>query len=502
MKGFDKQVAEKSAILLVLPILFLIYALFPVKSSSSDAYAFAYEIREQIELFSPHHLLYNSTGHLWVYILSFAGFTDVMASLKIMNAFAAVIALIILNSIMKIRGVRTYERFGWIMISGFSWGVMRFATENEAYILPIIFSLAGSYYAGIYLSSGTAKSLLLSGLFSAIGVLMHQVHFFWWLALLTGLFMKQNSGKKVLLFLLPSLIVPIAYVLVLILENEAAISLGKYVGFIFSDFKEESVSLTVSLTGFILTPISLFRTFFQVHGYVFNLIRENLLYLIPAFLSVSIFTLTVINTIRKRSVTRRIPADLFIKVHLLAFVLHILIAFLSSGNAEFMVMLPFLSVLILSSIITIHERVLFAISISFLVWNLSFGLLPLHYHSLRDDEMVTAYLAESNEKNLSVFAVVEDKPMIENRLRYYSGKDADNIFSIRNSETIEFSGMIDSLLAAGTIVVTNCIERPATISRASFFPHNGTGIFDNYTRIITDSTNSLSGRYYVHRIIK
>jgi len=278
------------------------------------------------------------------------------------------------------------------------------------------------------------------------------------------------------------------------------LSAGKYVGFILSDFKEESVSLTVSLTGFILTPISLFRTFYQVHGYVFNMIRDNLLYLIPALLSGALLVYSAIYAITKRSITRINQTDSFVLIHLLAAGFHLLIAFLASGNSEFMVMLPFLSALVLSSLITISKRVLFAMSISLIVWNLSFGLMPLHSQSLRDDELMTAYMTELAEKGQSVFVILEDKPIIENRLRYYSGIDADNIFSIRDAVKEDFSGVIDSLLAMGTIVVTNCVDRPATISRASFFPQTGAGFFDGYSILRIDSVNSLTGRYYIHRI--
>jgi hypothetical protein len=500
MKGYGKLVTEQTGLLLFLSALFILYALLPVRSSSIDALASAYQVKEQTNLFSPHHLLYNFTGHIWVLLFSAAGFSDVLAALKIMNAFAAIISLGFLNSIMKIRGVLFYERVAWLMLAGFSWGVMRYATENETYIIPMVFSLAGSYYLAAYMACGRDRSLILSGLLSAIAILMHQIHFFWWLAILTGLIMKRMSGIKVLIFLLPSLIVPIAYGLVLIFEHETAISLGNYVGFIFSDFKEESVSLTVSLTGFILTPISLFRTFFQVHGYVFNMIRENILNLIPALLSVSLFTYSVITAVRKRSITRKKPADFFIKIHLMAFGFHLLIAFLSSGNAEFMVMLPFLSALVLSSLITINRRLLFAMSISLIVWNLSFGLIPLHSQSLRDDEMVTAYMTESAEKGQGVFVILEDKPIIENRLRYYSGIEADNILSIRDIEKEGFTGLIDSLLTTGTVLLTNCIDRPATISRASFFPQTGAGFFDDYSISRIDSVNSLTGRHYIHRI--
>src|SRR5690606_6458389 len=68
----------------------------------------------------------------------------------------------------------------------------------------------------------------------------------------------------------------------------------------------------------------------------------------------------------------------FTRTHLLIFTLQLLFAFYAVGNAEFMVMLPLLLLLILAGWVHLSTRSLYLAGAAFFTWNLAYGILPNH----------------------------------------------------------------------------------------------------------------------------
>src|SRR5690349_13241780 len=130
---------------LVLLFFMLLYLLFPTANSTLDAWYYAACVKHGKDLFLPHHLLYNAFGYLLHKAVQLTGFSpDALAFLKVLNALFAVACLAVLNALLKQLHYTEMRRVGWLLVAGASFGVWRFATENEVYLLPILLCLCAS----------------------------------------------------------------------------------------------------------------------------------------------------------------------------------------------------------------------------------------------------------------------------------------------------------------------------------------------------------------------
>ena len=125
-------------------IIFCLYLFFPSGLSTGDGWYYAASVKNGHEIFHPHHLLYNALGLVFSWLPSKAGF-EIISCMKVMNAFFAFLALIIIQQILY--SFKISERSVVIIscLAGFSFSVLRYATENETYILPLFFALLASY---------------------------------------------------------------------------------------------------------------------------------------------------------------------------------------------------------------------------------------------------------------------------------------------------------------------------------------------------------------------
>lgn len=481
---------------LVILLFALLYLLFPIQTGSVDSYGYANYIISGEGLFSSHHLLYNLLGFVWVKLLNFFGANDVLAAMKALNAILSGLSLALIYSIFSEQGFSRSKSLAWITFIGSSWGIMRFATENETYIVPIVCSLVGSLFLLRYYQGQRIKHLLLSGLFTALACLFHQIHFFWWLAFAVVLLFKDGF-KRTVIFVLPAFIVPLVYLLVIGLENGGIPSLEDVFRFVFRDYMAGIALFGFGLTSFVMTGISLVRMFLQVHGYMLMLVQANLWLL--GFVALALLLgFQSIRHLKGTSVDFKILGSGFILAHLLAFIFQFSYAFLSVGNSEFMVMLPALFVIVLSGISKNETRLIGYAALGMLVWNLSFGLMPLHFMPLDGSRMVVNQIVS----NQSSFAWVFNKPHIENQVEYATNKKVNSIEGFVGVDKDHFYGKTDSLLSMGVSVYTDCYKRPKTLSRENIFFNANAELFNNYCLVVVDSCSSLTGTYYLTRILK
>lgn len=495
-------VSDSAGSFLILFLLLIIYVVFPVKSSTIDAYGFAFQVKEGVELFLPHHLLYNYLGFIWVKLLSLFGTFDVLASLKVMNALMATVSLYLLGLVLKERGVRISHRLNWLLLVGSTWGVMRFATENESYLAPILFSLWGSFYFGRYCSRGNSRDLFLSGTLTAFAALVHQIHFFWWLGLLMALLFYRKSFVSAIKYTLPALMVPLVYLLVIRFYYHIPLSVQSIAEFILSDYYSGSASTEFGLINFILTPISLFRTFAQVHGYLVFLWYFNPAYLVGAGIAI-LLLLTALFYIRKIRLSDVWRRNLFIGAHGIAFLLHLGFAFFSHGNAEFMVMMPFLLAIVFATVLQNHVKFIGFLAAGLLIWNLSVGVIPLNQHDVDDNHMMTKHLLNSLEKRGGAYYfVIYNRPGTINTVRYFSGVHYERNFKgAESGNNNNLKKSIDSLLVQKIPVFTNCINRPSTLSRAYVIHGDNSAFYSGYNAIPADSVQTLSGKFYLYQLM-
>ncbi len=478
-------------------LLFLLLYLFLFTNNSSiDGWGFAAYIKQGEQLFLPHHLLYNFIGFIWVKAVGLMGDFDVLTLLKAMNSVFAILSLVVLGFILRLFKLEWNRVNSWVLFVASSWGFMRYATENEAYILPIFFALIGSLFYVKYYQNSKPINLFYSGTFSAIACLFHQVMFFWWLAMLTGVLYKGRV-KSILWFVLPALLVPISYMLVLFYYYKTPLSLNTLSQFVFRDFYSGDANINTSFNGLLLTAISLFRNFIQVHGYVFRL---HPIYLIAGLMLIILASLGGIKLIRVKWNWLMLKV-MVVWVHALAILLQLLFAFFAHGNAEFMVMIPFLLAITFAQIIKNDLKYLSFIATGMLIWNISVGLIPLHFFDLDNSRFISTRIVDGQKNTLNELYILFNKPRVENEVKYYTGYYPQNIVSGTTNGERSTIDLIKKAIADGGKVCTDLINRPRTLSRENWFitPYCDS-LFTGYNQVKTDSTTTLSGKYYLYRI--
>lgn len=369
-------------------------AALPTRNSTADAWAYAAQVRYGHELLLPHHLWHSAVGWAWVRGLAALGLhPDALAALKLLNALAAGALLAALGGLLRRVGGPATPAAAWLLAVGGGFGLLRFATENETYVLPLLASVLASaawVRAGQEPVGRWRAGLLLAGTWAAVGALLHQVHFWWWLGLLAGSAWgppapgpgAETPGRRALWFGLPAaLLWPLAYAAALPawglpLTPNALWHFGLH------DYYSGTAGHGSFEHGLLLTGIGLVRTLVQVHGYLGPLLRRW-----PALGLVAVgctalgaYALAAARRIEKiqpAAATGGRPAT----THALIFALQLGFAAVSDGNAEFMVMLPALAAVVAVGAggARLPGRAVAAAGGALLAWNLAFGLLPLHF---------------------------------------------------------------------------------------------------------------------------
>ena len=493
----------KGSALAILALSFcLLYLLFPISNNSIDAWGFAKYVKNGESLFLSHHLFYNAAGFVWVKLINLFFCIDTLKLLIALNALFAAATLYILGLTLRLLGVEGKRSILWVAFLGSSWAIMRYATENETYIFPLFFSLLGSYYFLKSLKDNRLHVLFLSGLFAATACLFHQIMFFWWLSLLIGV-ASRRKVKSFVWFVLPAIIVPVSYLLVLAFYNSQPISFESLTRFVFRDYYSGAAGISTGLSSFMLLGIGIVRSFFQVHGYIINLSHFSPLFYIGILLSI-ILLLCAVFQIRKISWGWINVKEQALWVHLLAIILQLIFALLSDGNAEFLVMIPLLTVIVLAQLISNEIRFVRFLALGMLIWNLSVGLLPLHFYNLDDSNILSAQVIKNQNEAKQPLYVLFSRPRIENEVEYHTGVYPKNLITgIQYDDVNIVKARVNEALENGLPVFTDCYNRPRTISRETLVVQNKYETqFSEYHYQKVDSIESLTGKYYIYSITK
>lgn len=469
-----------------LPLFFLlVYILFPAGNSTIDGWGYAEEIKYGYNLFRPHHLLYNAFGFMLIKTAHlFNLYPDVLSTLKVLNAVTATLILVTLGRILLKMQLTAGERNLWLFFAGSSFGVWRFATENEVYLLPILFSLAGSYCFLLFLHDNKAKNLALSSVFASLACLFHQLHIFWWLALLTGLLSKRTERRNILIYLSVAIIIPLTYMSVLFFYEKASLTAGNIASFVLHDYITGSAEASVDFRNLLLTPVSLFRTFFQFHGNILLLIRKFpwLYGILFTSVTLAVSSLYMFRKIRFRT---NPLYNTFFKIHLLAFSLHLLFAFFAHGNAEFMVVLVVIIPLLINQLFLFSPRALLLISLSMFIWNFSFAIFPNYHFNFNNDEEVISFIRQHPE---GLF-ILKEKNIIANRYYYETGIPVgDRIYGYPLEKHL--SGLC-ALQADGIEIYSDLLSKKSPLSRASLLEGKG----DEHLEMIEEGIDRIPSFY-------
>ncbi len=472
---------------------FILYALGANTNSSLDAWSYAADVSNGENLFPPHHLIYNLLGYIWVTVINFFIDADALGLLKLLNAAFSTAILFILFKLLKLINGNSKVIFPLVALVGSCWGIMRYATENETYIVPLFFSLLGSFFL---MKGESKKDIIFSGLFAALATLFHQVMFFWWFGLMLGVILKRRL-KNIFLFAFPALIVPIAYALVVYFKF-GVFSIDLLFRFVFSDYYSGAASLELGLKTGLLLLIGVFRSFIQVHGYIGNLLNQSNWYWNAGIVSVVTIMVGVIIVI-KHFRQLKLKKNSTLLMYIIITLLHLFFALVGGGNSEFLVILPVLVSIILINVENLSKVALSLIVMGILIWNISFGLLPLKYKTLDDSRMVVDHIEKNTAKSAYI---LHNLPRIENELNY-KGNKYNAILVKYNQQAISFADSINTLLKNGYSVYTNAYNRPKTLSREDMVSDTDStrNPFEQFRAVAVDSANSITGRYYLYLLV-
>jgi hypothetical protein len=427
-----------------------IYLFFPSTNNTLDSLAFATSVRDGNNLFFNHHLLYNPLAYILTRI---SGISNTISFMCFMNAMFAMGCLFLMRS-MLLHFTDKKTATVLILFLGSCFGFIRFATDAEAYIIPLFIALWGIRRMLLKQHVFTV-SLLLS-----TACLFHQMYFFWWLGLyiLIFLFFNKDRVRNFFLYASAACIVPAIYLAVFcITENDC----NSIIEFVFHDYiKYDSVDISFKPVTLILTPISFFRTFAQVHGYFLPLLQKYSWLCIPILISFVLFFAGCVylkDFVKKRNNTSEFNKK-FAQAHLIVFILQFLFAAFSDGNAEFMYMLPFTGILYVIINYRIRLRAAFYFTLALFLWNFSLGIYPHRFIELNSDKSMAKYMSENSRE----IYYLQNGNSINNIMKYYYPCLKVQFYPAEKKVNL------DSLISVNESIITNITGNKTFLSRTTF----------------------------------
>jgi hypothetical protein len=486
LKHFQQQHGRN----LILLFFLIIYTAFPTINSTCDGWGYAAEIKHGYNLFRPHHLLYNA----WGYLMSLAGkhlFSDfdVLSFLKFQNGVFGALSLLLLSRIMELMNIPSKRITAWVMFSGSSFAILRYSTENETYIIPIFFSLLSSWSILKALNSNQVRWYIFSGLSAALACLFHQIQIFWTLVLIVVLLRKKDF-KSSLWFLLPLSIIPIAYLTTLHFYYHQQLLPETLFKFVLQDYVSGTAKTSFNWTNFVLTPISMVRSFIQVHGIIIILLKNNPWFyfaiLAPVMLVTSLFWQKNPFSLLKNGAKTE-----WLNFHIWILMIQLSFAFYSHGNAEFMVLLPLLFPFLMERWILVREKVIIRLALAMLIWNLGLSIMPSALTDYYESKKVVEFVHHHPE---AVF-ICADKNLIANQYEYIYTTTINNRLLSFDSPDGEF----EKLTSGKVKLFTDIVDRPNPTSRSSMLENWSSQLnFKNPEKTLT--LNGYLGTYSIYQV--
>jgi len=137
------------------------------------------------------------------------------------------------------------------------------------------------------------------------------------------------------------------------------------------------------------------------------------------------------------------------------------------------------------------------------IWNISYGLIPLHYKNQAPEQFLCKTALSVSETVI----IASDDNLLKNMIYYQTGNDTvANIYKspamihISRKDTTNLDGIIFNALNRGVRVYTNCLDEK-TLSRLSII--EGTfnrEFFSKYETVLTKSWKRPTGTSSVYMI--
>lgn len=476
--------------LLPIPVLMtLVYLIFQNHHPSNDAWAYAADAVLGVDLLSPHHLLYTLTAHG---VLGIFDFEFPIHLLQAMNALFAGISLVLLGLLLHRSNISVAGVCALQFLAGVSFVVMRFATENEAYMVPMPFVLLGCI---VVQSKNSDFAWMLSGLCFGIAILYHQQHLAGaGMLVLWGVFFSRNF-RGIVVFIL-CMLIPVAVGYFIAGEYVSGSGLKGWQYF-FHDFYKGSAQFVPGVKQWLLTPVSLIRSVFQVHGYMFPIWSGNVILGMMSALGMSIVLYAIYRlrgTFSGYQKTKATKLPLFLLCGYFVFSVWF------GANQEFMVPLPFFGLWFLALAFpgfSIQWVVLLGSGI--FLWNLVNGLIPQRYLRLHAE----AEIADMVVADTRVVWILNDESRMRHRLRYRLGIDdarllhSPSYYLQMYGDFTKLEAEVDSFLGLGFCIRTDVLGAPDLISRGRILELESGRFWDTGWEVV-DSVITDVGTYKVY----
>jgi hypothetical protein len=485
-------IRENKQILIFIGYCF-IYFIFPTNNSTFDAYTYAGDILYNKDLFNPHHLLYSP----FMYIFHKGFFTlfgeiEVLFFTKIINASFSILLFIVLYKIFKTLKISKGEAILLTSLAAFSYNLLRFGTENETYIIPIFFSLFGTYYFLKFTIYQRLKYIIATSLYLSIAVLFHQIHIFWLIGVFIGLSISTKNYKYLFFFILFTVFIPLIYLIVAntLIED---LTFGKFISFILNDYSNGTAKLEFGIMNFIMIIISIVRSFFQIHPNIIYLIDSNLIYIIPiisilTYVSFLAFRIYFKNKLLRR---RKHINKVFFRTILLIMVLQLLFAFISVGNVEFIVMLPILFSATYFYFYKVESEILLFGIITLFTWNFFYGIFPNKQYNFYQDEMTINHLKD----NENIVILKENRTLG----RYYYESGVKFPSKIIRYEEIINQNHLNDILNKNKFIITDVINRYEILNRSKLMEDSNIN-FNSFNIEKIDQFQNFYGQVQISKV--
>ena len=454
----------------------------PTANAIGDAWYYAACARWGQELWQPHHLLYNAIGWQWLRLVGARGPAPAglaaLPWLQALNALDYGGSLLALGRLLPWAGASRAAGPAWLLLVGSCFGGLRFATDNEAYIQPLLLALLASlaWARALAAPASPRRWLLLAGLLAAGACLVHQTLVWWWLGLLLGLRPWRGGAARRAAgwYALPALLVPLAYALA------APGGAAGVVPFALHDYLTGAARVELGGKSLLLTPISLVRTIVQVHGNLLPLLRHwPLLLGGSGAICLALGTYGALGAWHRPTPDQAAPPHLLAslppylltarvrRTHALIGALHLGFAAQAAGNAEFMVMLPALAAVALAGGVlrAWPPRRVAALGLAVLGWNLAFGLVPARMldYTGTGPALRARVLAEP-----AAWFLLRDPNLLRNQLQYFTGQPdgAPRVVGLAGQPAATLRPWLAARLAAGETVYTDALGGYRPLDRA------------------------------------
>lgn len=397
-------------------ILMVSVLLFPI-THSGDGWGYAADTLEFEgdfkSMLSPHHLLYMPWCSLWLPLIRFCHI-DPIAGFTVINLALCILTLEVLRAwLLKLNATQSNAQILiWFLLGSF--GILRFALDNETYIAPLFLSILGSYL--IEKKENGVSSFGWASI--AIAVLFHQSYIFWFLAYATSALKKKNWKAPIL----SGGLILVAYLMASHASNE---HISNY---LIHDVNQGLVDTQIGPMNLVFTAVNLIRTVIQIHGFMLFIISDWHLLSIVGLIGLLLLIISSLAFVwLQLSNRKKQPSNIYILKETLfwVFVLQLGFAFYSVGNAEFMVMLlPVSTVLMakggLFSTNDKTQKLLTGMAIGTWFHNTVFVLIPMFLGSNADAERFAKILNNKIPTNNTqkIVLISNEAKSIENAWEY------------------------------------------------------------------------------------